>query len=105
MSSGHHHDGRHDEVHIASFVLQHRGDALPAVQAEVAAHPALELAIAGATRSVVVCETSDRHLVMDLIERLRGIQGVLNVLLVYHHAEPGPALDEPVSPPVSGAPA
>ncbi|WP_125076960.1 chaperone NapD [Pseudoxanthomonas sp. SGT-18] len=93
-----------DEVNIASFVLQHRADALPALRAAVAAEPALELAIVGDTRSVVLCETADRYRVMDLVERLREVPGVLNVLLVYHHAEPSAALDEPVPPPhASGA--
>ncbi|KAF1701647.1 chaperone NapD [Pseudoxanthomonas suwonensis] len=93
-----------DEVHIASFVLQHRAGALQALRAAVAAEPALELAIASDTRSVVVCETADRYQVMDLVDRLRELPGVLNVLLVHHHAEPADALDEPVSPPIaSGA--
>lgn len=97
-------DERHAEVHIASFVLQHRADALDGVRAALAAEPELELAIAGDTRSVVLCETADRFRVMDLIDALREVPGVLNVLLVHHHAEPPEALDEPVSPAVaSGA--
>ncbi|MCR6685714.1 chaperone NapD [Pseudoxanthomonas sp.] len=86
----------HDEVHIASFVVQHRDDALPALVAAVAGHGDLELAVRGDTRSVVLCESADRHALMDRVDQLQAVPGVLNVLLVYHHAEPGHALDEPV---------
>lgn len=90
------HDGS-DEVHIASFVVQHR-QASSAALAEMISHcPDLELALAAETRSVVICESADRFLVMDRIEQMRAVPGVLNVLLVYHHAEPQQALDLPLS--------
>ena len=46
------------------------------------------------TRSVVLCESADRHAVMDRVDQFKEVPGVLNVLLVYHHAEPAHALDE-----------
>lgn len=82
-----------DEVHIASFVVQHRETAAAALDAVIAAHGDLELAVRGPTRSVVLCESADRYAVMDRVEALRVAAGVLNVLLVYHHAEPREALD------------
>lgn len=88
---------RDDEVHIASFVVQHREDAGPALAAMVATHADLELALPGPTRSVVLCESADRHAVMDRVDQLREAPGVLNVLLVHHHAESRQALDEPLS--------
>jgi nitrate reductase NapD len=95
-----------DEVHIASFVVQHREGTGAALAGAVADHPDLELAVAGSTRSVVLCESADRHAVMDRVARMQAGPGVLNVLLVYHHAEPGHALDELLSPGTeSGAPA
>jgi len=87
-----------DEVHIASFVVQHRPGAGPALAQMIAAHADLELAIPGETRSVVLCESADRHAVMDRVDQFKEVAGVLNVLLVYHHAEPAEALDEPLSP-------
>ncbi|AKC86337.1 chaperone NapD [Pseudoxanthomonas suwonensis] len=97
---------RQDEVHIASFVVQHREDAAVALAAAVSVHPDLELAVPGPTRSVVLCESADRHAVMDRVDQLKDVPGVLNVLLVYHHAEPGHALDEPLpTANASGAPA
>ena len=88
---------RQDEVHIVSFVVQHREDAMPALEAMVAAHPDLELAVPGATRSVVLCESDGRFVAMDRVEQMQAVPGVLNVLLVYHHAEPAQALGEPLS--------
>lgn len=88
-----------DEVHIASFVIQHRDDAMAALVDAIAGHADLELAIPGETRSVVLCESADRYAVMDRVEALRSVPGVLNVLLVYHHAEPRDALEAEVNIP------
>ncbi len=91
------------EVHIASFVVQHRQDAADLLARHVAGHDELTLALRGPTRSVVLCESAGRHAVMDRVESLNELPGVLNVLLVYHHAEPGSALDaEMPLPPVTG---
>jgi nitrate reductase NapD len=86
-----------DELHIASFVIQHRHDAMAALAATITGHADLELAIPGETRSVVLCESADRYAVMDRVEQLRSVPGVLNVLLVYHHAEPRDALEAEVN--------
>ncbi|ANB18859.1 chaperone NapD [Dokdonella koreensis] len=88
------------ELHIASFMVQHRPDAGAALDRALAGCADLELAIAGATRSVVVCESDDTRAVMDRIEMLRGVAGVLNVVLVYHHAEPRAAMAAPLADPV-----
>ena len=61
------------EVHIASFVIQHRETAADALAAMIREHADLDLA---------------------LVDQLQAVPGVLNVLLVYHHAEPAHALDE-----------
>lgn len=82
-----------DELHIASFIVQHRDGAGQTLASAMPAWPELELAIRGATRSVVLCESADRYAIMDRIENLRALEGVLNVLLVYHHAEPKEALE------------
>jgi len=87
---------RDAEVHIASFVIQHRDSAAGALAEAIAAHADLDLALAGGTRSVVICESADRHAVMERVDQLQSVPGVLNVLLVYHHAEPAHALDEPL---------
>ena len=84
------------DIHIASLVLQHRIEAAQAIDAHIAAHEDLELALRNGTRSVVLCECADQYAVLDRIDALRALPGVLNVALVYHHAEPREALDAPV---------
>jgi len=100
MTAGDKSPGERDaDVHIASFVVQHRPSAAARVAAAVAAYSDLELAVAGDTGSVVVCESPDRRVLTERIDALRETPGVLNVLLVYHHAEPRAALDQPIVPP------
>jgi nitrate reductase NapD len=91
-----------DEVHIASFVVQHRAEAAATLVSHIEAAGDLELAIPGEARSVVLCECADQYAILQSIDALRALPGVLNVSLVYHHAEPREALDAPVSP-VSGS--
>lgn len=88
-----------NEVHIASFVVQHRDDAHAALQQAIDTHPELDMAIRDQTRSVVLCESEDSHVLMDRIDMLRAVPGVLNVLLVYHHAEPREELESLVDAP------
>ena len=89
-------DGHAAEVHIASFVVQHRAEAAAALAQAIARRPGLELSVAGDTRSVVLCESNGRRGVMAHVDELQAMPGVLNVLLVYHHAEPAPDLDLPL---------
>ncbi len=89
-------DPRATEVHIASFVVQHRDEAAPALATWIADSDDMELARSEGTRSIVLCECADQYALLDRIEALRAVPGVLNVLLVYHHAEPGEALDAPM---------
>lgn len=84
------------ELHIASFVVQHRREAASALTAEIATHGDLDLARSGEFRSIVLCESDDQYALVDRMESLRAVPGVLNVALVYHHAEPRDALDAPM---------
>src|SRR5690625_1065558 len=85
-----------DELHIASLVVQHREDAVPALQALVAQSSGLEIALGDATRSVLLQETRGTRELMDSVDRLRELPGVLNVNLVYHHAEARQDLEQPL---------
>ena len=85
------------DIHIASVVVQHREDAASTLEAYIAAAADVELALRGATRSVVLCECGDQYAVLDRMDALRALPVVLNVALVYHHAEPRDALDTPLS--------
>lgn len=91
------------EVHIASFIVQHRAESAIALAEHLRMSEGAELAIAGEFRSIVLCEGENQHALVDRIDELRAIPGVINVTLVYHHAEPGDALDAPLATP-AGAP-
>jgi periplasmic nitrate reductase NapD len=75
-------------LHIASFVVHHRHDAVERLDAALAALPDTELALRAAGRSIVLCEGESEREVTQRIESLRDVDGVLGVSLVYHHAEP-----------------
>ncbi len=85
-----------DELHISSLVVQHRPEAFARLAATVQARAGMEIAARGDTRCVVLCETDDQRHLMDRIDELHAVEGVLTVSLIYHHAEPRAALDEPV---------
>ena len=87
-----------DEIHIASFVVQHRAEAADALAAHIAFSGDMELALRGELRSVVLCECANQYALLERVDAVRALPGVLNVALVYHHAEPGESLDAPVSP-------
>ena len=89
-------EGAAAELHIASLVVQHRREAAEALAAGIAACSELELARSGEFRSIVLCECENQYAVLDHIDALRAVAGVLNVSLVYHHAEPRAALDVPI---------
>lgn len=89
-------DPHRDEIHIASFVIQHRAEAAALLAEHIASSPDLELARTESIRSIVLCECANQYAIVDLIDTLRALPGVLNVSLVYHHAEPRAALDEPL---------
>lgn len=74
-------------LHIASFVVHHRIDAATSIDALLARLPETELALRDGGRSVLLCEGSDERSLVDRIEALRTLDGVISVSLVYHHAE------------------
>lgn len=86
-----------DEHHISSLVVLHRPDAAPTLSAFVNDHDALDIAIQGECRCVMVCETDNQRAVMDHIDALQMLPGVINVSLIYHHVEPAAVMDELVS--------
>lgn len=79
-------------LHIASFVVHHRPESIAALDAALARLPDTELALRAAGRSVLLCEGDSEAVLLDRIDALRALDGVLGVSLVYHHAEPREAL-------------
>jgi periplasmic nitrate reductase NapD len=74
-------------LHIASLVLQHRPEAARDIDTALAQLSGIELALRDGGRSVLLCETDNEGELMDRIDALRALPGVLGVSLVHHHAE------------------
>jgi len=81
-------------LHIASFVVQHRPEAAAALDAAVGALPGVEVALREGGRSVLLCEAGDERQLLDRVEGLREVTGVIGICLVHHHAEPLESLEE-----------
>jgi nitrate reductase NapD len=85
-----------DEYHISSLVVLHRPDAADTLKAFIDRHPALDIAVQGDCRCVMVCETGSQRAVMEHIDALEALPGVINVSLIYHHVEPRAVMDDVV---------
>lgn len=79
-------------LHIASFVIHHRPECATTLDVALAALPDTELALREGGRSIVLCESADEGALLDRIESLNRIDGVIGVSLVHHHAESRDAL-------------
>jgi nitrate reductase NapD len=82
-----------DEQHISSLVVMHRQEALPNLRSFVESHPALAIAATGECRCVLLCETDHQRKIVDLIDALEALPGIINVSLIYHHVESNAELD------------
>lgn len=84
-----------DERHIAGILLQLRPASRDAVAAALAEWPGVEVgAGVPAGKLAVVCDCAGAGEVMERIAAMRELPGVLNVALVYQHAEDAAAMDE-----------
>ncbi|MBJ6980180.1 MULTISPECIES: chaperone NapD [unclassified Luteimonas] len=88
------------EWHVASLVVRHHADALPALVEAVAGAPGLDLALQDGSCSVLVQECDGTRSLMASIDLLQAVPGVITVNLVYHHVErQEPRGDVPASDP------
>lgn len=85
------------EVHIAGILVQVRSADCARVADAVRALPGLEVPSAADGRLVVVAECANAAEIVDRIDRIRALPGVLNVALVYQHAESLGAMEEEMS--------
>lgn len=83
-----------DEVHIASFVVHHRPDALVPVEQLVSDMPGAEIAAREGGRCILLHECDSPRELLACMDAVQAIAGVVSVNLVYHHAEPRGALDD-----------
>lgn len=86
------------EVHIAGIVVYAEPALLDSVLSCIGEVPGADVHGADANgKAVVTLETDSARRAMDHIDAMRELPGVLNVALVYQHAEPLAALDQEVS--------
>ena len=83
------------EVHIASFVAYARPEAADDVARAIAATGIAEVARRDDRgRLVVLVEATSSGRVLDTMEAIRALPGVLAVHLAYQHAEPESEMQE-----------
>lgn len=74
-----------DSLHIASLLVHCRPEQLPAVRANLSLLPGLELhQHSPQGKLVVVLETEHEQQILDTIEQIQNLPGVLNAVLIYH---------------------
>ena len=87
-----------DKIHISSLVVQLRPERLEAVSAWCNALDKTEVhATDPRGILILVLEASGQREIMDVIDRLREEDGVIDVSMVYHHVESAQELDREVS--------
>lgn len=85
------------EVHIASLVVLSRPERCRAVRKTIDAWPDAEVPIADpAGKLVVALETDSEHRILQLIDDINTIEGVLAAHLVYHQCEDAATLGEEI---------
>jgi periplasmic nitrate reductase NapD len=86
-----------DEVHIAGVIVHTDPSKSPQVRDLIQAIPLARIHAAGQDgRMVVTLETDSTPRTLDYMDAIRALPGVLNVALVYQHAEPLAAMDEEI---------
>jgi periplasmic nitrate reductase NapD len=83
------------ELHIASCVAYARPDALDSVVAAIRATGLAEVPRHERGRMVLLIEGRTPSHVLDVIDAVRALDGVLAVHLAYQHAEPESQMQEP----------
>ena len=83
------------EVHISSLVVQVKPENLSRVSDELSANEFAEVHMKSPEGKIIVTlETPSRFEVTKAIDEFRTIQGVLNVVMVYHQMEDAAGMDD-----------
>ena len=86
------------EIHIIGLLVQTFPEQQLAVADLVSALPGTEVRARAANgKLVVVCECAGGEAALSLIAQVRRTTGVLDVSLIYQHAESASALDQEVA--------
>lgn len=87
-----------DEVHIASFIVHHRPDALASIEQLVAETPGAEIAARDTGRCILLHECGGTRELLACMDAVQATPGVVGVSLVYHHAEAQGTLGDILQP-------
>ncbi len=83
-----------DEIHIASFVVHHRPAALETIGQLADELTGLEIAAREEGRCILLHEGGGTRELLQCMDAVQAIPGVVSVNLVYHHGAPRSALEE-----------
>ncbi|CAG1018152.1 hypothetical protein BURC_02887 [Burkholderiaceae bacterium] len=87
------------EIHIAGVLVQSRPLSLLLVQRAIEAIEGAEVFQTSAEgKLVVVVEAASARQVLERVDAMRAISGVLDAALVYQHAEPAAAMQQEFEP-------
>jgi nitrate reductase NapD len=82
------------EIHIAGVVVYTRPEHLDSIRSCIDALPGADVHANDASgKLVVTLETESTKRTLDIMDAMRALPGVIDVVLVYQHAEPVSALD------------
>lgn len=83
------------EVHVAGVLVHVRPESVADVCLAISLLPRAEVTHESADgRVVAVLEAATSRAVMQQLDAIRTVRGVLNVAVVYQHAEPEAAMNE-----------
>lgn len=85
------------EIHISSFIVHARPDAIADLSARLLALDCEIVPSQGdASRLIVLVERPSDRGIAETLDAINALPGVYSALPVYHHAEPAAALAEPM---------
>ncbi len=85
------------EIHIAGVVVYAQPAHLESIKPCIAAVPGAEIHADSGGKLVVTLETESTKRTLDIMDAMRALPGVIDVVLVYQHAEPLSALAIPLT--------
>lgn len=87
-----------DDWHVSSLVVHGRPERQEEVKTAVGTIPGVEIHAADDERGklVVTAEGGSEAAIVDCIDRINRIDGILSAALVYHHSEDAASLEEEV---------
>ena len=83
------------DIHISSFVVRARPEAVDAVSRRLAGWDGVEIHATAAGKIVATLECASENRIVETLDRIQRLDGVMAANLVFHHAEPARDLEGP----------